>query len=56
MANQVYKTLAKIVGAVLLVVGIAALFGANFAHGFVSEQLKDQERRLRRTRSASHDP
>lgn len=42
MATQVYKTLAKIVGAVLLVVGVAALFGANFAHGFVSDQLKQQ--------------
>lgn len=42
MATQVYKTLAKIVGAVLLVVGVAALFGANFAHSFVSSQLEDQ--------------
>ena len=42
MAIQVYKTLAKIVGAVLLVVGIAAMFGANFAHGFVSDQLAQQ--------------
>lgn len=42
MATQVYRTLAKIVGAVLLLVGIAALVGANFAHGFVSEQLADQ--------------
>ena len=42
MATQVYKTLAKIVGAVLLVVGIAAMFGANFAHGFVSDQLAQQ--------------
>ncbi|MGI5950645.1 MAG: hypothetical protein ACOX61_02195 [Brooklawnia sp.] len=42
MATQVYKTLAKIVGAVLLVLGLAALFGGNFAHGFVSEQLEDQ--------------
>lgn len=42
MANRVYSTLAKIVGAVLLLVGIGALFGANFAHGFVSQQLSDQ--------------
>ena len=42
MATQVYRTLAKIVGAVLLVVGIAALFGGNFAHGFVREQLVAQ--------------
>lgn len=42
MATQVYKTLAKIVGAVLLIIGIGALFGANFAHGFVSQQLSDQ--------------
>ena len=42
MATQVYRTLAKIVGAVLLVVGIAALFGGNFAHGFVREQLEAQ--------------
>lgn len=42
MAIHVYKTLAKVVGAVLLVLGVAALFGANFAHGFVSQQLNDQ--------------
>ncbi len=42
MATQVYSTLAKIVGAVLVLVGVAALFGANFAHGFVSQQLSDQ--------------
>lgn len=42
MATQVYKTLSRIVGAVLLVLGVAALFGANFAHGFVSDQLEQQ--------------
>lgn len=42
MVIQVYKTLAQIVGVALLIVGVAALFGANFAHGFVSEQLADQ--------------
>ncbi len=42
MATQVYSTLAKIVGAVLVLVGVAALFGANFAHGFVSQRLSDQ--------------
>lgn len=43
MATQVYKTLAKIVGVVLLLVGLAALVGGNFAHGFVTEQLEDQQ-------------
>ncbi|WIY83599.1 hypothetical protein [Propionimicrobium sp. PCR01-08-3] len=42
MATQVYKTLSKIVGVVLLVLGIAALVGGNFAHSYVSEQLADQ--------------
>ncbi|WP_341728195.1 hypothetical protein [Brooklawnia sp.] len=42
MATQVYKTLSKIVGALLLILGVAALIGGNFAHGYVSEQLADQ--------------
>lgn len=42
MATQVYKTLSKIVGVVLLLVGVVALIGGNFAHGYVSDQLADQ--------------
>ncbi len=42
MATQVYKTLSKIVGAVLVVIGVAALIGGSFAHHYVSDQLADQ--------------
>lgn len=42
MQTQVYRTLARIVGAVLIVLGAAAIFGANFAHGFVHDQLVAQ--------------
>lgn len=42
METKVYKNLAKIFGIILAVVGIAALIGANFAKGFIAEQLGDQ--------------
>lgn len=42
MATQVYKTLAKIVGAVLLLVGVALVAGGLYAHSFVRQQLADQ--------------
>ncbi|MDP9800957.1 preprotein translocase subunit Sss1 [Arcanobacterium wilhelmae] len=42
MATQVYKTLSKIVGIVLLLVGIGALIGGMFANSFIKSQLEDQ--------------
>lgn len=42
MAAQVYKTLLKIVGLVLLVIGIGALVGGSFAHSYVKGQLSEQ--------------
>ena len=42
MAIQVYKTLLKVFGAVLVILGIAALVGGNFAHNYVRGQLADQ--------------
>ncbi|GAA2182661.1 hypothetical protein GCM10009785_22890 [Brooklawnia cerclae] len=42
MASQVYKTLLKIVGLVLLVIGIGALIGGSFAHSYVKDQLSEQ--------------
>lgn len=42
METKVYKNLAKIFGIILAVVGIAALIGANFAKGFIAEQLGEQ--------------
>ena len=42
METKVYKTLAKVVGIVLLLLGIGVFAGGQFASGFVSSQLKDQ--------------
>lgn len=42
MATQVYKTLAKIVGAALLIIGVALVAGGLYAHSFVRQQLADQ--------------
>ncbi|MDD7384378.1 MAG: hypothetical protein SPI12_03705 [Actinomycetaceae bacterium] len=43
MATNVYKTLLKIVGVVLALIGIGAMIGGNFASGFVKDQLKAQQ-------------
>ena len=42
MAANVYKTLAKIVGILLLIVGIGCVWGGNFANGYVTDQLVQQ--------------
>ncbi|MGV9181935.1 hypothetical protein [Arcanobacterium canis] len=42
MATQVYKTLSKIVGIILVLVGIGALIGGMFANSFIKQQLSDQ--------------
>lgn len=42
MASQVYKTLAKIVGIVLILGGAVAIFAGNFTGGFIKSQLEDQ--------------
>lgn len=42
METRVYKTLAKILGIVLVLVGIAAIIGGRFADSFIAEQLSDQ--------------
>ncbi|QOR47761.1 hypothetical protein INS90_00130 [Trueperella pecoris] len=43
MATQVYKTLAKIVGIVLILAGIGAFAGGAYADSFIASQLKDQQ-------------
>ncbi|MDY5403293.1 MAG: hypothetical protein SPG34_03005 [Trueperella sp.] len=43
MATQVYKTLSKIFGIILLVVGIAALSGGLYADSFIKAQLEEQD-------------
>ncbi|MFC5281677.1 hypothetical protein ACFPGO_07320 [Arcanobacterium canis] len=42
MATQVYKTLSKVVGIILVLVGIGALIGGMFANSFIKQQLSDQ--------------
>ncbi|WP_336248741.1 hypothetical protein [Stomatohabitans albus] len=42
MAIQVYKTLSKIVGIILALVGVGALYGAMFANSFITAQFEDQ--------------
>lgn len=42
MKNVVLETLAKVFGVVLLVVGIGALIGGNFAHSYVTDQLSQE--------------
>ncbi|MCI5826183.1 MAG: hypothetical protein MR006_05915 [Arcanobacterium sp.] len=43
MEAKIYKTLAKIVGIVLLLIGIGAFAGGQFAGSFVGSQLKAQQ-------------
>ena len=38
----VYQVLAGVFGIVLIAVGVGALFGANFAHGYVDRQLSQE--------------
>lgn len=42
MTRSIYTTLAKIVGIVLIIVGIGALIGGNFSHSYVTAQLKQE--------------
>ncbi|MDY6049551.1 MAG: hypothetical protein SPI77_03155 [Corynebacterium sp.] len=42
MATNVYKTLAKIVGILLLIVGVVAIYTGSFAGGFVKDELTAQ--------------
>lgn len=42
MARSIYATLLKIVGVVLVLVGVGALFGGLFAHNYVTGQLKQE--------------
>lgn len=43
MSKQVYGALAKVFAVVLVVVGAAAVFGGNFAHGFITDQLTQEK-------------
>lgn len=43
VATKIYKNLAKIVGIVLILVGIAATYGGNFASGFIKDQMAAQD-------------
>ncbi len=43
MARTVQRILAKVFSVVLLLVGLGALFGGNFAHNYVSDQLKQEK-------------
>lgn len=42
MRKTVYQVLAGVFGIVLIVVGIGALFGAGYAHGYVDKQLTQE--------------
>lgn len=42
MQKTVYGVLARVFSVVLIIVGIAAIFGGNFAHGYVTDQLKQE--------------
>lgn len=42
MKNVVLETLSKVFGVVLLIVGIGALIGGNFAHSYVTDQLTQE--------------
>ncbi|MDK9300754.1 DUF3185 family protein [Propionibacterium freudenreichii] len=42
MNRSVYRTLLRIVGIVLALVGVAAVFGGVFAHNNVTDQLKKE--------------
>lgn len=39
MQKIVYGVLARVFAVVLVLVGIGAVFGGNFAHGYVTDQL-----------------
>lgn len=43
MARTVQRILAKVFAVVLLLVGIGALFGGNFAHNYVTDQLSQEK-------------
>lgn len=43
MSKTVYAALAKVFAIVLVVVGAAAIYGGNFAHGYVTDQLKQEK-------------
>ncbi|MCF2707231.1 hypothetical protein I6E29_08145 [Arcanobacterium haemolyticum] len=43
MQKAVYGALAKVFSVVLLIVGIAAIVGGNFAHNFISSQLAQEK-------------
>lgn len=42
MIKATYGVLARVFAIVLIVVGAAAIFGGTYAHGFVTEQLKQE--------------
>ena len=42
IASRIYKNIAKILGIVLVLVGIGAVIGGKFADSFIEEQLADQ--------------
>lgn len=42
-AVNIYKTLVKVVGVLLVLIGIGALIGGNFANTFVRDQLTEQK-------------
>lgn len=43
MIKATYGVLARVFAIVLIVVGAAAIFGGTYAHGFVTEQLKQEK-------------
>jgi hypothetical protein len=43
MKNVVYEVLAKVFGVVLVLVGIGAIFGGMYAHGYVTDQLSQEK-------------
>lgn len=43
MAKSVYRNLSLLVGVVLIIVGVLAVWGGSWAHSFVSDQLSSQK-------------
>ena len=43
MSRTVYSALAKVFAIVLVVIGAAAIYGGNFAHGYVTDQLSQEK-------------
>lgn len=43
MKKSIYQALAQIFAVLFLIVGIGAVFGGNYAHNFVTDQLEQEK-------------